>query len=158
MPFAIHKMWCESKEHFSDYYFFLTYIAGNSSRTRHKIKYPVRYKVKLWLKQVRLSIIWKSFFEIEWRKSKRRCICWITNMKIIVSSKLWYQTHKYRINYLVLFKMNFKGLWRNRKDDIYICILNDLIASYKNLGCRIIHILNFHQDVSSENLETISKE
>lgn len=40
MPFAVPMVWCEPKDHFSDCYFCLTNIAGHSSKTRHKIKYP----------------------------------------------------------------------------------------------------------------------
>ncbi|KAG8225104.1 hypothetical protein J437_LFUL004024 [Ladona fulva] len=47
MPFAGPMVWCETKDRFSDCYFCLTNIAGRSSKTRRKIKYPNTSSVNL---------------------------------------------------------------------------------------------------------------
>ena len=59
------------------------------------------------------------------------------------------------------FKPIVKDFLGNRKDENYVPTVNDLLDSYKNMGCRMslkMHFLHSHLDFFPESLGVVSNE
>ncbi|UYV67602.1 hypothetical protein LAZ67_5001347 [Cordylochernes scorpioides] len=178
MPFTVPMIWREPKDHSSDCYFCLTKTTGITSKSRHTVEYPdlpsamrpVPHSDILPVSQPPENVIF-SDDELDRREQQSDD----TNFEAGASSEphLLTQGDLNDLNGNFQNSLNeveaaawdsFRNVCKNLgsvKVENYRYIVNDLLLSYKALGCNMslkIHFLHSHLDFFPDNLGAVSAE